>query len=91
MAVCEGGIRGGISFRAYQRNWDVEVGFRVVLVGVVGVIGGAHPWPKKGIPAILFWVEWEIAKSCRKFESVAELVEAGLIPIPVLTCPAGGG
>ena len=53
----------GVSGRVYQRNWDVGVGFWVVLVNM-RVIGGALPWSTNGIPSILFWVEWEIAKSC---------------------------
>ena len=55
----------GVSWRVHESGRDVRVDFRVVLVNIVGVIGGALPWSTNGIPFILFWVEWEIAKSCR--------------------------
>jgi len=53
----------GISSRIHGSRRDVKVGFRVVFVNIVRVIG-ALPWSENGIPAIIFWVEWEIAKSC---------------------------
>jgi len=74
-AVYEGRIRAGVSRRVYRRNWDVRVGFWVVLVNIVGVIGGALPWSENGIPSIILWVEWEVAKSCRQTEAVAKSIE----------------
>jgi len=65
----------GVSWRVYGSGRDDKVAFRVVFVNIVGVIGGALPWSKNGIPSILFWVEWEIAKSCRQSESVVEFIE----------------
>jgi len=61
-AVDESGIWGGVSWWVYRRNWDVKAGFRVVLVNIVGVIGGAFPWSKNGRPSIFLCVEWEIVK-----------------------------
>jgi len=55
----------GVSGRVHGSGRDVRVGFGVVLVNIVGFFGGAIPWSENGIPPILFWVEWEIAKSCR--------------------------
>ena len=64
-AEYEGGIWAGVSLRIYGSKRNPEVGFGVIFVNIVGVFGGAIPWSENGIPAILLWVEWEIAKSYR--------------------------
>ena len=64
-AVYESGIWAGASWRIYGSKRNPVVGFWVVFVNIVGVFGGAIPWSENGIPRILLWVEWEIAKSCR--------------------------
>jgi len=61
----EGGVWAGVSWRVYGSKRNPEVGFGVIFANMVGVFRGATPWPENGIPPILLWVEWEIAKSCR--------------------------